>query len=164
MELYHRHTPYLLRFVSRLSGWNNASGLEDLVQETWLRGMKGLARFDWRSSFGTWLRGIAINVLREALRRERRFGLPQVTQAQVDRMDGGIPPPDHEGLIDLERALQTLPEGQRMVLVLHDLEGHTHERIGQMLEISAGTSKSQLHDARAQLERVLTEGRRNARR
>jgi RNA polymerase sigma-70 factor, ECF subfamily len=57
--------------------------------------------------------------------------------------------------LDLERALTTLPPRMRQVLVLHDVEGFTHEEIGALLCVDAGTSKSQLFRARAKMRRIL---------
>ena len=57
--------------------------------------------------------------------------------------------------VDMERALETLPRGARQVFVLHDVEGFTHEEIADMLEVTAGTSKSQLHRARMALRQHL---------
>jgi RNA polymerase sigma-70 factor (ECF subfamily) len=141
-----------------VNGCPDISVVEDVVQETWLRGVSGLRRFDWRSSFSTWLRGIALNVSRERLRSERIALQVDLTPDSIDRMEACCGDRDHEGRVDLERALRALPEGQRMVLVLHDLEGFTHAEVARMLGISAGTSKSQLHDARETLEGVLTKG------
>ena len=61
--------------------------------------------------------------------------------------------------VSLERALDRLPEGMRQVLVLHDVEGYTHEEIGETLGITAGTSKSQLFKARARMRRTLRPAR-----
>jgi RNA polymerase sigma-70 factor (ECF subfamily) len=55
----------------------------------------------------------------------------------------------------LERALDGLPEGMRRVLILHDVEGYTHEEIGDVLGVTAGTSKSQLFKARAKMREML---------
>jgi RNA polymerase sigma-70 factor (ECF subfamily) len=52
--------------------------------------------------------------------------------------------------------LDTLPEGMRRVLILHDVEGYTHEEIGDALGVTAGTSKSQLFKARAKMRELLT--------
>ena len=58
--------------------------------------------------------------------------------------------------MDLERAIAALPEGYRTVLVLHDIEGYTHEEIGRSLGISPGTSKSQLFGARRSIRQRLS--------
>ena len=59
---------------------------------------------------------------------------------------------------ELEQAVATLSEGYREVLLLHDVEGHTHDEIGTLLGISSGTSKSQLHRARKRLRQVFEQG------
>jgi RNA polymerase sigma-70 factor (ECF subfamily) len=156
--LYDRHTPRLLRFAYQITGGTGRGIAEDVVQETWLRAVEGLQRFQWRSQLATWLHGIALNVAREALRAESANADP------VDVVDTSVPG-DPERRIDLDRALGGLPEGRRTVLVLHDLQGYTHEEIASLLGITIGTSKSQLHDARIQLEVILTGGgKRDARR
>ena len=55
----------------------------------------------------------------------------------------------------MEDALQQLPDGMRRVFVLYDVEGYQHDEIAQLLGISAGTSKSQLHRARMALRQLL---------
>ena len=57
--------------------------------------------------------------------------------------------------MDLQAAVEQLPDGARQVFVLHDVEGYKHEEIGDMLGVSAGTSKSQLHRARQTLRGLL---------
>lgn len=160
-SLFDRHTPRLLRFVLRLApdGGRPGGMAEDLVQETWVRAVEGLHRFAWRSSFATWLQGIALNVTREALRR--RAGVAAV--GFEDREASGEPAGDGADRIDLERALARLPEGRRTVLVLHDLYGYTHGEIAEALAIAVGTSKSQLHEGRRELETILTGGVRDGR-
>jgi RNA polymerase sigma-70 factor (ECF subfamily) len=65
-------------------------------------------------------------------------------------------PPVRDGdRIDLERAIARLPNGYRTVLVLHDVEGYTHEEISRQLQIAVGTSKSQLFDARRAVRGLL---------
>jgi RNA polymerase sigma-70 factor (ECF subfamily) len=58
--------------------------------------------------------------------------------------------------VDLERAIARLPDGCRTAFVLHDVEGFAHHEVGSMLGISEGTSKSQVHKARARLRAILS--------
>jgi RNA polymerase sigma-70 factor (ECF subfamily) len=123
------------------------SDAEDAVQETWLRGTVRLAGFRGDAALRTWLAAITINCCRELLRR--RAALP--AGGDVEWV-----PPEAQGAadgerVDLERAIAALPDGYREVLVLHDMEGYTHEEIADRLGISDGTSKSQLSRARAAL-------------
>ena len=165
--LYRRHAAAVYRFALRLAA-GSASSAEEVAQEAWVRAVKRLPSFDGHSPLRTWLLGVTHNCWREHSRRERRLGLHL-----VDRDDEpGIGEPKKVepvntepgrsstvGLrIDLLRALDRLPDGYREVVLLHDVEGLTHEEIGEVLAVSAGTSKSQLSHARRRLRRLLSEG------
>lgn len=147
--LYRRHSPAVHQFVLRLLGGDTHEA-EDVMQETWLRAARALERFRWESALRTWISGIALNRVREMARKKGR------QMAEVpDGWEAGAPPQDVTGRIDLERAMHLLPQGFRTVLVLHDVEGFTHEEIGEQLGIASGTSKSQLHRARRAMRRLL---------
>ena len=144
--LYQRHSSSVFAIALRLLA-GNRSDAEDALQETWLRAVRGLAGFRGDSAFRTWLTGIAIRVSLEIGRRTQR---PSVADAEEPSV---IDP--RELAFDLERLIQHLPQGYRHVLVLHDIEGHTHEEIARLLGIEPGTSKSQLSRARTLLRRWL---------
>ncbi len=149
-ELYHRHTPRLLGFVHRLLGRTDAEA-EDVVQETWIRACKGLARFRWDSGFSTWLLGIGLNATRE---RQGKNG--QLSAVQLEKLpDPAGPAASNEERVDLERSIRLLPDGYRTVLLLHDVEGMKHGEIARRLGITTGTSKSQLFNARRKLRSML---------
>lgn len=147
--LYRRHVPRM-REVSRRLARDTGHGSEDIVQEAWLRAVRAIATFERRSSLRSWLIGFVINVAREA---RRRAGTGPIYLA-----DPPEPPAEHSdplAMLALERAVDALPPGYRSVLLLHDLGGFTHEEIGEMLEIEAGTSKSQLARARHAVRAAL---------
>jgi len=150
--LYRRHNPKVYRFILRLVG-NNVQEAEDILQETWLRATRSLGGFRWESAFSSWLTGIALNRVREMVRKKKR------SLVEVDgEWELPVSPRDAGARIDLERALELLPQGFRTVLVLHDVEGFTHREIGDRLGITDGTSKSQLHGARKAMRRLLKVG------
>jgi RNA polymerase sigma-70 factor (ECF subfamily) len=149
-ELYRRHTPRLFQFVLRLMAGAEQDA-EDVVQETWLRAVGALDGFRWESSFSTWLTGISVNVCRNLWRRRDGRDLEWDPTRVAPKQEL-----DHPERIDLERAIAALPSGYRAVLILHDLEGLTHAEIGRRLEISAGTSKSQLFAARRAMRTLLS--------
>jgi RNA polymerase sigma-70 factor (ECF subfamily) len=148
-ELYRRHTPKLYLLVLRLLGYSEMDA-EDVVQETWVRAMKELAGFRWESALGTWLSAIGCNVARDQLRKLKRREEREQSPALASWI--ATQPPER---VDLEQAIRRLPEGYRTVLVMHDLEGFTHEEIGTALGIAPGTSKSQLFGARRSLRAML---------
>jgi RNA polymerase sigma-70 factor, ECF subfamily len=146
-ELYRRHTPRLYRLLVRLAA--GAADTDELVQETWLRAARALPRFRWRAALTTWLTGIALNVLRERARVDLRRPAPMpLDEAAADAVS---PSREIAAGVDLERAVAALPPGYRAVLLLHDVEGHTHDEIATLLGIAPGTSKSQLAHARRTL-------------
>jgi RNA polymerase sigma-70 factor (ECF subfamily) len=121
---------------------------EDLTQEVFIRAWQKLGSFRGDAQFGTWLHRLAVNHLlsrRETLRRrEARTasgeGVLERLTAPLRRSPGAA--------LDLEVAMGRLPEGAKQVFVLYDVEGYGHDEIAQFMNISVGTSKSQLHRAR----------------
>lgn len=149
-ELYRRHTPALYQLLLRMLG-GDTHDAEDIVQETWVQAVKSLAGFRGSSSFRTWLTAIGINRCRNLFRsRQRKSTVPL-----MEDWDPPAPVVAHNERIDLEKAISLLPDGYRAVLVLHDVEGHTHEEIAARLGISPGTSKSQLFWARRAVRGLL---------
>jgi RNA polymerase sigma-70 factor (ECF subfamily) len=147
-RLYRHHTPQLYRSALRLSGGDVPSA-EDIIQEMWCIAIRKLPEFEWRSELRSWLTGILVNLSRQHARLHRR-----------DAVEAATNPKFHEPLnvqvMDLERAIAALPDGYRQVVILHDVEGFKHAEIAGMLDISEGTSKSQLSHARKSLREMLS--------
>lgn len=150
--LYERYAPRVYAVVRRIAADDDLA--QDYAQEAWIRAIRALPTFRGDARFSTWLHRIAVNAALQALRksetRTRREGPPpeQVPVAPVHR----------DTLLKrrLEQALESLPEGMRQVLILHDVEGYTHEEIGDVLGVTSGTSKSQLFKARAKMRALLS--------
>jgi RNA polymerase sigma-70 factor (ECF subfamily) len=147
--LYERHTTHVYRFALRLTAGDEAAA-EDLVHDAWLVAVERLATFEWRSSFRTWLVAIVVNLARARMRRAERESPLRDELVQEEGPIRGVC-----DRVDLARALQRLAPGFRMVLMLHDVEGYTHEEIARLLDLDVGTSKSQLSRARAAMRRAL---------
>lgn len=153
--LYRRHTPKLLRVAVRLTD-DRGGVAEDIVHDTWIRAAARFERFEWRSSLSTWLTGFLINRVRE-LRRDwaQEGGEASAGAAEVESR-----PVQLDERLDLRQAVAALPDGYRAAIVLHDIEGYTHDDVASLLGIDVGTSKSQLARARRSLRRWLEpEGR-----
>jgi RNA polymerase sigma factor (sigma-70 family) len=147
--LYRRHSPRLRGLIRRLIG-RAGDGSDDVLQVVWLRAMRGAATFRWTSPLSSWLCGIAVRASMETLRDGRR--------RTVFTLDSDVeaPAPDIVSRLDLEHAIARLPEHHRIVLLLHDVEGFTHEEIASQLGIAVGTSKAKLHRARRLMRAMLT--------
>ena len=156
--LYRRHTPRLYATAVRIT--HDADAAADLVHDTWVRAVESLDRFEQRSATRTWLTGILLNRHREWLRERRRDGAAEDASAD-DVIDPTYSSPldaTRFDRLDLEAAIAALAPGFRSVLVLHDIEGFTHDEIGAMLGLAPGTSKSQLARARQRVRLMLETG------
>ena len=162
--LYGLHKRRVYSLCLRMLG--NVAEAEDLTQEAFLQLYRKIGTFRGDSAFSTWLHRLAVNVVLMHLRKK---GLPQVSleetlepsQEDGPRKDIGARDLMLSGSIDrvtLERAVEDLPPGYRLVFVLHDVEGYEHNEIADMLECSIGNSKSQLHKARMKLRDLLSLG------
>lgn len=149
-QLYRRHTARIRGSVVRLLGPDADADADDVVQECWLRACAALESFRWDSALSTWLCGIGIHAALEVLRSRRRWVEDDEALARAPARSA----PAGERL-DVASALASLPARQRTVVVLHDIEGYTHEEIATLLGIVPGTSKSQLVHARAALRAAL---------
>jgi RNA polymerase sigma-70 factor (ECF subfamily) len=149
-ELYRAHAPRLYGLLLRLTGGRGPEAAEGL-QETWVRAVRALERFEGRSSLSTWLGGIAIRWWREESRRRSR----QAELPEEEALPPAQPVRSEIARVDLERALAALPRGYREAVLLHDVEGYTHEEIAALTDVEAGTSKSQLSRARSALRARL---------
>lgn len=150
-ELYERHARRVYTVIRRLVADDHLA--EDLSQETWIRAFEKLHLFRGDAAFGTWMYRLATNVSLNRLRRsakrrpvESAAELPRVSRAEDDVIVTRQV---------LSKALDQLPPGYRRVLVLHDIEGWTHRDIAEKLGCSPGTSKSQLHKARARMRQLI---------
>lgn len=128
---------------------------EDLTQEVFIRAWNKLHTFKGEARFGTWLHRLAVNHVlsrRETMRRRERHrtdgeGLLARLAAPRRRSSADA--------LDLERAVRELPERARDVFVLFDVEGYSHDEIADLLGVTVGTSKSQLHRARMLMRKHL---------
>ena len=153
--LYQRHARRVFAVVRRVAGDDTLA--EDWAQEAWVRVIRALPTFRGESQFSTWVHRIAVNSALHGRRsRERKAGRETVMDdSYAARPAGG----DALLKLKLQQAMDRLPEGMRKVLVLHDVEGYTHEEIGELLGVNPGTCKSQLFKARAKMRALLSPAR-----
>ena len=153
--LYDSHVDRVYRLAYRLSGDDDLA--RDLTQETFIRAFDRLTGFRKESAFGTWLYAIAMSVTLNGLRTVKRLRTREVTLDAAETLGSGRPPVDPDLRERLHRAIDDLPHGYRAVFVMHDVEGFTHQEIGEALGIQIGTSKAQLFRARAKLREALAD-------
>ena len=151
--VYRVHAPAIHALCRRMLG--NEQDARDALQDVFVRAWEKLGSFRGESALRTWLHRLGINVILERLRAGRRDALRFDDQAGDVAPSGSTPAERAEAAIDVAAALDRLPNGARIVLVLHDIEGYSHEEIAAMTGIAPGTSRAQLWRARRHLSRIL---------
>jgi len=168
IDFEHVYRMYRKRVYTKcLNMIRNEAEAEDLTQEVFLQVFRKMDSFRGESAFATWLYRVAVNLV---LARLRRKSLDTSSLEEVSGREEGMPrlhlvlgAPDTRlatalDRLNLERAFSQMPTGYRQVLLMHDLEGYEHHEIAGILNLSAGTSKSQLHKARVWLREALHAG------
>ena len=128
---------------------------DDLAQAAFVRVYGSLRSYRGDAPLGAWLHRVAVSVILNGLRSERRRRMREVP---LDLAPASEPAATgrSELVIALERAMDSLSEEARMVVILHDIEGYTHEEIARMTGIRAGASRIRLVRARARLKEALS--------
>ncbi|HET7552764.1 MAG TPA: RNA polymerase sigma factor, partial [Gemmatimonadaceae bacterium] len=137
-SLYRTHVPAVHALARRMLG--DEREVREAVQDIFVRAWERLASFRGESALGTWLHRLAVNVILERLRSAKRDAERLVDDDLSDapiagRSTGG----ELDARIDIDAALARLPAGARMVFVLHDIEGYSHEEIATITGLAPGT-------------------------
>lgn len=158
-RLYRSHVDRVFSLCVRMCGSRERA--EELTQDVFVRAWEKLPQFRGESAFGTWIHRVAVNVVlndRKTAGRERSRAAPDAGEyedQEPEEQYGSTAPPSHADRMDLEAAIAKLPPGARKVFVLHDVEGYKHEEIAEMLGVTSGGTKAQLHRARMLLREAL---------
>ena len=147
----------------------NPADAEDLVQETYLRAYRGFSGFEEGTNLRAWMYRILTNTFINSYRKKQR----EPVTVQEDDLDewylydklgeSGVEPSAEAEVIrsmpdeDVQRALEALPEGFRLAVLLADVEGFSYKEIAEILGIPIGTVMSRLHRGRRALEKALWE-------
>lgn len=152
-QLYRRHVGRVHAICRRMAA--DIPRAEELTQTVFVKLWDKLSLFRGESAFASWLHRLTVNTVltefRTTRRREARvFGTEDPAALETPAI-----PPGPGLRLDLEQAIAGLPPRARVVFVLHDVEGYTHEEIASLLDLETGTSKAQLHRARHLLQEAL---------
>lgn len=150
-RLYERSVSRIHSLARRMAG---AELADDLTQEVFIRAWNKLSTFRGDAAFTTWLHRLAVNLIltrRKSVRRRQAKRVDSdavLGRAEARRVQPGL-------RMDFEEAIAGLPDGAREIFVLYDVEGYRHREIAEIVGVSVGTSKSQLHRARMLLRQYL---------
>lgn len=154
-RLYREHVDRVFSVCVRMVGDRLAA--EELTQDVFVRAWEKLALFRGESAFATWLHRLAVNVVLEGARRDRRrrTRVEVRSDARLELLGASVPGVSVEERLTLEQAVAALPPGMRAAFVLHDVEGYKHEEIARLTGRAPGTLRAQLHRARKLLLEAL---------
>jgi RNA polymerase sigma-70 factor, ECF subfamily len=152
-EIYEQHVDRIYRLALRMTG--NAAVAEDLTQDVFVRVFDRVRQFRGESGLGTWVYRVAVSVILNAVKKR------QATAARELPLDATAPAASHSGAIEMDvrdrvrAAVAQLPEDLRVVVLLYDVEGYTHNEIADMMGINAGACRMRLLRARQLLRNML---------
>ena len=167
-ELYRRHSRRIFYLCYRMV--NDIDLAEDLTQEAFVHAFRRLSTFRQESRFTTWMHRIAVNTVLMFIRKRNS----SIRECPLDPAYGNEEDATFEGLtygkpddvlsmttdrVALQRAIEGLPPGYRLMLVLHDIHGYEHQEIAEIFGCTTGNTKSQLHKARLRLRAVIDQSR-----
>ena len=153
-RLYRQHVSRVFSLCARMV--TDRTRAEELTQDVFVRAWEKLHLFRGESAFGTWLHRMTVNVVLNARKSEGRSRSRFEDDDEGDGVDALPSRPLAPGdRMDLEAAIAKLPPGARRVFTLHDVEGYKHEEIAEMLGVTSGATKAQLHRARLLLREAL---------
>jgi len=135
---------------------------DDMAQEIFIKTYFALPKFKFKSEFGTWLYQIAINHIKDYLRKEGRIKkvLFEESRQNTFILENETIRKEKEQSLEqrkklIHQAIQTLPQKYQVILSLRDIQGFSYEEIARILKLSPGTVDSRLHRARKMLRKKL---------
>jgi RNA polymerase sigma-70 factor (ECF subfamily) len=154
-HLYVEHVGHVYAVCLRMTA--DPARAEQLTQDAFVRAWRSLHTFRGQSAFASWMHRLAVNVVFEDQRTNRRREQRVTIDDDLERHGAAASSSDFDTRYDLERAIASLPPGARQALVLHDIEGYPHQDIADFMGVAVGTVKEQLHRERRLLRERLAE-------
>ena len=152
-QLYDTHVDRVFRLAYRMTG--DATWAEDLTQDTFIRAFDRLVDFRGDAPFAGWLHRIATSVILTGLRKRKRVQSVESVRNDLEWAAGAEPATDPDLRRSIDRAVGDLDYNHRLVFVMHDMEGYTHQEIATAVDAPVGTIKARLSRARQKLRDAL---------
>jgi len=151
--LYNRYKDAMYTIAYRIT--NDFELAQDVLQDAFIQIFKSLKNFRKESTIGAWIKIIVVRTALKAIKKQPHFSPIEdyIIGNSQQYVDWG----NHLDSEYLEKAIQSLPNGYRSVFVLIEVEGYQHKEVAKMLDISEGTSKSQLFHAKKKLRTLIQE-------
>ena len=151
--LYEKYAPRLLSICRQYI--TKIDEAEDVLITSFMKIFKNLEKLENRHNIEGWMKRIAVNESISFLRSKKNMKLESMEDYDVSGVDFSME--GHMAMQDIQILIDNLPEGCRVVFNLYAVEGYKHQEIADLLQISEGTSKSQLAYARKLLQEMIVE-------
>lgn len=148
-QLYDRYKRAMYTVAYRITG--DFESANDVLQEAFVKVFRGLSKFRKEATLGAWIKTIVVRTALSKIKKESRLE-PLENHHTNQLVDWG----NHLDTEYLEKAINALPSGYRAVFVMIEVEGYSHKEVAEMLNISVGTSKSQLFYAKKSLRKIIS--------
>lgn len=152
-QLYRLYSKAMYNTAYRITG--NEDDAKDVLQEAFISAFRHLDYYRGDSTFGAWLKRIVINKSITILQKKKFDPIPENENWDVAEEEDNTPYMEGLSVERVKRCINQLPDGYRTVLSLYLLEGYDHQEIGEIMNITESTSKSQLNRAKAKLRELL---------
>ncbi len=150
-DLYYKYCNQMFTLVYRIL--NDYDDANDVLQEAFIKVFKNINKFRKESTLGAWIKTIVIRTSIQKIKNVNDF----ISINDTDSRSIQVEWPNTLTGMDLKRAIKSLPAGYRTIFSLIEIEGYSHKEVAELLNISIGTSKSQLHGAKKKLQVKLKE-------
>lgn len=154
-ELYEQYVKAMYNTCLRIV--NNATDAEDIVQESFIDAFRNIEGFNYKSTFGAWIKRIVINKSINHL-RDKKLKLVDIGQSNISELENEEEINEENiqfKVAEIKKAVSMLPDGYRTVFTLNAFEGYDYEEIAEILKITATTARTQYHRAKKQLLFVI---------
>ncbi len=153
-SLYRAHSGTVYALCLRMSG--DTVLAQELTQGVFVRAWERLGSFRAESAFGSWLHRLAVNVVLESVRADRRRTARVAIETDSTLFPVATVTDFLEERMDIDVAISKLPPGARVAFVLYAIEGYSHHEIAVLTGLAAGTIRAQVFRARQLLMRTLS--------
>lgn len=150
-DLYFKYCDAMFTVAYRIV--NNRDDAHDVLQDAFIQVFRDIGQYRFDSTLGAWIKTIVVRTSLKLLSKNRNLAYADMDEVKNDEM---VLIPDTLDSEYLEKVILSLPDGYRTIFLLTEVEGYTHEEAANMLGISIGTSKSQLHHAKNMLKSRLS--------
>ncbi|WP_244971252.1 RNA polymerase sigma factor [Vallitalea guaymasensis] len=150
--------------------FGNEHDANDMAQEVFIKIYKSLDKFNFKSSFSTWIHRITVNTCIDEYRKKKKNNKVESMDESMEQQDGvihkqfvdkGLTPEEkvikNENILFIRESINELKEEHKMIIILRDIKGYSYDDIADILGISIGTVKSRISRARLSLKKIIIE-------